>query len=212
MKSSPLLGPFGDSIFGGFSLLKIKIGWVLWYFKLQIIVSCALIHSALLSSWLLSEVWYRIAPNLSILIFSRVNVLHLDRLKEETWCYFYLLALPKHQTSEASKWNQTGRILNLFDPQKKPWIPTNLFNFHFRTANAADSSQMREVMWSPPSPESNREEVVEEPCIAIGMIFYFPKTIAVFFLISIFFQIVLTKKPFHFSLMNLAQFSSKVEP
>jgi len=36
-----------------------------------------------------------------------------------------------------------------------------------RTANAADSSQMREVMWSPPSPESNREEVVEEPCIAI---------------------------------------------
>ena len=25
-------------------------------------------------------------------------------------------------------------------------------------------------MWSPPSPESNREEVVEEPCIALGMI------------------------------------------
>ena len=29
MKSSPLLGPFGDSEFWGFSLLKIKIGWVL---------------------------------------------------------------------------------------------------------------------------------------------------------------------------------------
>ena len=27
-------------------------------------------------------------------------------------------------------------------------------------------------MWSPPSPESNREEVVEEPCIALGMIFF----------------------------------------
>jgi hypothetical protein len=26
MKSSPLLGPFGDSEFWGFSLLKIKIG------------------------------------------------------------------------------------------------------------------------------------------------------------------------------------------
>lgn len=38
-----------------------------------------------------------------------------------------------------------------------------------RTANAADSSQMREVMWSPPSPESNREEVVEEPCIALDV-------------------------------------------
>ena len=94
--------------------------------------------------------------------------------------YFYLLALPKYQMSEASNWNQTWRILNLHDPQKKPWIHTNLFNFHFRTANAADSSQMREVMWSPPSPESNREEVVEEPCIAIGMIFYFPKTIGYF--------------------------------
>ena len=29
MKSSPLLGPFGDSEFWGFSLLKIKTGWVL---------------------------------------------------------------------------------------------------------------------------------------------------------------------------------------
>ena len=28
MKSSPLLEPFGDSEFWGFSLLKIKIGWV----------------------------------------------------------------------------------------------------------------------------------------------------------------------------------------
>ena len=27
-------------------------------------------------------------------------------------------------------------------------------------------------MWSPPSPESNREEVVEEPCIAIGEILF----------------------------------------
>ena len=27
MKSSPLLGQFGDSEFWGFSLLKIKIGW-----------------------------------------------------------------------------------------------------------------------------------------------------------------------------------------
>ena len=35
MKSSPLLGPFGVSEFWGFSLLKIKIGWVLWCFKLQ---------------------------------------------------------------------------------------------------------------------------------------------------------------------------------
>ena len=101
--------------------------------------------------------------------------------------YFYLLALPKYQMSEASNWNQTWRILNLHDPQKKPWIHTNLFNFHFRTANAADSSQMREVMWSPPSPESNREEVVEEPCIAIGMIFFdFPKTIGYFWNFHIF--------------------------
>jgi hypothetical protein len=29
MKSSPLLGPFDDSEFWGFSLLKIQIGWVL---------------------------------------------------------------------------------------------------------------------------------------------------------------------------------------
>ena len=29
MKSSPLLGPFVDSEFWGFSLLKIYIGWVL---------------------------------------------------------------------------------------------------------------------------------------------------------------------------------------
>ena len=42
---------------------------------------------------------------------------------------------------------------------------------HFRTANASDSSQMRDIMWSPPSPETNREEVEEEPCIAIGRIF-----------------------------------------
>ena len=89
MKSSPLLGPFGDSEFWGFSLLKIKIGWVLWCFKLQTIVSCALIHSTLLSSWLLSE-----APNHStqpILIFPRVRVLHLDRLKEGTWLYSFEL-------------------------------------------------------------------------------------------------------------------------
>ena len=65
MKSSPLLGPFGDLEFWEFSLLKIWIGWVLWCFKLQTIVSCALIHSTLLSIWLLSEVWYIIAPNLS---------------------------------------------------------------------------------------------------------------------------------------------------
>ena len=29
MKSTPLIGPFGDSEFWGFSLLKIEIGWVL---------------------------------------------------------------------------------------------------------------------------------------------------------------------------------------
>ena len=34
MKSSPLLGPFGDSEFWGFSLLKVKIGWVPRCFKL----------------------------------------------------------------------------------------------------------------------------------------------------------------------------------
>ncbi len=50
MKSSPLLGPFGDSEFWEFSLLKIQIGWEILCFKLQTIVSCALIHSTLLSS------------------------------------------------------------------------------------------------------------------------------------------------------------------
>ena len=42
-------------------------------------------------------------------------------------------------------------------------------------------------------------------------IVYFPKTID-FLKISIFFQMLLTKKPYHFSPMNLALFSSKVEP
>ena len=56
IKSSPLFGSFGASEFWGFSLLTIKIGWVLWCFKLQ---------NTLLSSWLFSEVWYIIAPNLS---------------------------------------------------------------------------------------------------------------------------------------------------
>ena len=72
----------------GISLLKIKIGWVLWCFKLQTIVSCALIYSTLLSSWLLSEVWYIIATQ-PILIFFRARVLHLDRLKEWTWLYSF---------------------------------------------------------------------------------------------------------------------------
>lgn len=38
-----------------------------------------------------------------------------------------------------------------------------------RTANASDSSQMRDIMWSPPSPETNREEVVEELCIELDV-------------------------------------------
>ena len=42
MKSNPLLGPFGDSEFLEFSLLKIWIGWEILCFKLQTIVSCAL--------------------------------------------------------------------------------------------------------------------------------------------------------------------------
>ena len=50
MKSSPLLGPFCGSEFWGFSLLKIYIGWVFLCFKLETIVSSALIHSTLLSS------------------------------------------------------------------------------------------------------------------------------------------------------------------
>ena len=50
MKSSPLLRPFGDSEFWEFSLLKIQIGREILCFKLQTIVSCALIHSTLLSS------------------------------------------------------------------------------------------------------------------------------------------------------------------
>ena len=44
MKSSPLLGPFGDLKFFGFSLLKIKICWVLWCIKVQICKQCTAVH------------------------------------------------------------------------------------------------------------------------------------------------------------------------
>ena len=50
MKSSLLLGPFCGSDFWGFSLLKIQLGWVFLCFKLQTIVSSAMIYSTLLSS------------------------------------------------------------------------------------------------------------------------------------------------------------------
>ena len=52
MKSSPLLGPFGDSEFWEFSLFKVYA--VHWF----------TVHT-LLSSWLLSEIWYILAPKLS---------------------------------------------------------------------------------------------------------------------------------------------------
>ena len=45
---------------------KIKVGWVLWCIKLQTIVRCWLEYSESMHSWLLSEVWNIIAPNLSI--------------------------------------------------------------------------------------------------------------------------------------------------
>ena len=46
----PLLKPFGYLKFCGFSLLKIKIGWVLWCIKVQICkhLYCELMHS---SNW-----------------------------------------------------------------------------------------------------------------------------------------------------------------
>ncbi len=55
MKSSPLLGPFCCSKFWGFSLLIISMGSAFLCFKLETIVSSALIHSTILSSQLLSE-------------------------------------------------------------------------------------------------------------------------------------------------------------
>ena len=39
--------------------------------------------------------------------------------------------------------------------------------FNFRTAGASDSSQMRDIMWTPPSPE--KEEVEEETCVEINV-------------------------------------------
>ncbi len=43
------------------------------------------------------------------------------------------------------------------------------FNSNHRTAHASDSSQMRDIMWTPPSPEDTGDggEVVEEPCVAV---------------------------------------------
>lgn len=36
-----------------------------------------------------------------------------------------------------------------------------------RTAHASDSSQMHDIMWTPPSPEEGRVEVEEEACVAV---------------------------------------------
>ena len=67
-----------------------KYRYVVWVFlflcfKLETKVSSALIHSTLLSSWLLSE-QQNTQP---IYIFNRVRVLHLDRLKEGTWLHSF---------------------------------------------------------------------------------------------------------------------------
>ena len=61
---SPLWTIWWFRILGIVSVENID-SWEILCFKLQTIVSCALIHSTLLNSWLLSEVWYIIAPNLS---------------------------------------------------------------------------------------------------------------------------------------------------
>ena len=57
INSSPLLGPFGDSAFCWFSLLKIKIGLVLWSFKFQKIKS---VNFKKTIAWisLLLKLWY----------------------------------------------------------------------------------------------------------------------------------------------------------
>ena len=71
MKSSPLLGPFGDLKFCGFSLLKLKIGWVLWCIKVQICKQsyCELMHNCLCLQ-ILTLIHHSTQP---ILIFKREN-------------------------------------------------------------------------------------------------------------------------------------------
>ena len=48
------------------TLLKIKIGWMFWCFKLQTIVSYWEEYYESMQSWLLSQVWNIKTPNLSI--------------------------------------------------------------------------------------------------------------------------------------------------
>ena len=87
IKSPPGLGPFGDLKSCGFSLLKIKIAWVLLCIKVQIckqstVNQCTVVHCL--------QIWTLIHHSTqAILIFSRVSLFHLERLKKGTWLHSF---------------------------------------------------------------------------------------------------------------------------
>ena len=64
---------------------------------------------------------------------------------------------------------KSPKLKKKFVKLAKEWIDEVFFKkyFNFRTAGASDSSQMRDIMWTPPSPE--KEEVEEETCVEINV-------------------------------------------